>query len=63
MVLNLTEGAGIDCQVCYPAKIRATDPRKPKPDRPKRDLILTLLVEDDFSAILPPSMELLDPRA
>jgi hypothetical protein len=49
--LNLMEEVGIECQVGNPAKIRAAERRKQKPHVPKAGLILTLQVEDDFSAI------------
>jgi transposase len=61
--VNLMEELGIECQVIHPAKIWAAEPRKQKHDRRDADLILTLLVENRFPTIRPPTKELLDLRA
>jgi transposase len=57
--VTLMEKLGIECQVGHPAKIRAAKFRKQKHDRRDADLILTLVVEDNFQSTWLPSKELL----
>jgi transposase len=61
--VNLMEELGIECLVGHPAKIRAAEPWKQKPDRRDADLILRLLAEDRFPSIWLPSKELRDLRS
>jgi len=49
---ELLEELGIEYRVGHPAKIRARETRKPKPDRRDAGLLLELLVEDQCFAQL-----------